>query len=410
MNKPLLETVNLPGSKSESNRALMMAAYGGFPLEVENLSEAHDTVLLAKLLERIRSSNPSHEVVLDCEDAGAVARFLMTYLAGKPGNWLLTGTTRLCERPMAPLITTLRQLGADINCSVTEGCLPVGIKGKYIRGGDVSLDASQSSQFATSLLMAAPTWEKGLRLMLKTEPVSEPYLNMTIAMMDYFGVRVFRDGQTITVNPQPYQFRKFRVAPDWSAASFWYEWVALSDGGGLFLNGLMANSLQGDSVVSDRFAKLGVKTVFTENGVCISKEEPTSFQLNEPIVFDFKTTPDLFPSIFTTCIALHINSVFKGISTLYNKESDRINSLITELSRIYTFINIVYDDKIIIEKSSLTIGYEDSKKVVFNTYHDHRIAMALAALAPRFGAIAIDNPSVVNKSYPTFWNELKKLL
>ena len=192
--KRLQGTLSLPGSKSESNRALMIAAYGGFPLEVDNLSEAHDTVLLKALLE-----HPSPQV--DCEDAGTVARFLMTYLAGKPGTWTLTGTKRLCERPMAPLVDALRQLGADI---AGDG-LPLKIVGRPLKGGAVTLDASLSSQFASSLLMAAPTWENGLELTLTGDPVSMPYLEMTVKMMEYYGVRVIWEGNTITVPHQSYQ-------------------------------------------------------------------------------------------------------------------------------------------------------------------------------------------------------------
>lgn len=408
MNKPLQGTIQLPWSKSESNRALMIAAYGGFPLEVDHLSDAHDTVLLKGLLDHIHALSSNGEILVDCEDGGAVARFLMTYLAGKPGIWLLTGNDRLCQRPMAPLIESLRQLGADVVCTKTEGFLPVKIRGNRLSGGRGELDATQSSQFASSLLMAAPTWENGLRLVLKGKPVSEPYLDMTLAMMECCGIRVVRDGQEIVISHQQYHSRKYEVSADWSAASFWYELVALSDRGELFLNGLMGNSLQGDSAVVGMFSKLGVKTVFEDNGVCIIKDKSASLQSTEPIVFDFIDTPDLFPPVFVTCIALNIVSVFKGISILLTKESDRINSLITELSKIYTFINIVSDDEIVIEKSTITVDLNDIRNIVFNTHNDHRIAMSLVALRPRLGMIIVDNTSVVNKSYPTFWNELAK--
>ena len=390
-------TVNLPGSKSESNRALMIAAYGGFPLGVEGLSDAHDTLLLKELLD----GSSLREGTVDCQDAGSVARFLMTYLVGKPGTWILTGTERLCQRPMAPLIDALRQLGADI----TGECLPLRIVGKKLHGGQVTIDASLSSQFASSLLMAAPTWEQGLHLNLTGDPVSMPYLEMTIKMMEYFGVQVVREGNTISVAHQPYQPRSFTVSPDWSAASYWYEMMALGEGGELLLKGLNQSSLQGDSVAVEMFAKLGVKTDFVSEGARISKMKNTFLRPEKPLVFDFNNTPDLFPSVFVTCISLNINSIFIGISTLYNKESDRIKSLITELSKIYTFINIVTEDKIIIEKSTLGENRFDIKDIVFNTYNDHRIAMSLAALRPKLGKLQLDDPSVVNKSFPRFWEE-----
>lgn len=404
MSKPLRGTVNLPGSKSESNRVLMIAAYAGFPLEADNLSEANDTVLLKTLLEQIDNHASPGMATVDCEDAGTVARFLMTYLAGKPGTWLLTGTERLCQRPMAPLVEALRQLGADIRGE----SLPLQINGKPLKGGSVTLDASQSSQFASSLLMAAPSWEHGLKLQLKGNLVSMSYLEMTIGLMEHFGVRVERNNDELVVAPQPYHARPFKVSSDWSSASYWYEMMALSSEGDLLLKGLEANGLQGDAAVAELFSELGVRTEFLEDGVRISKTKTSLKSLSEPLVFDFNNTPDLFPSVFVTCVALHIEAVFNGISTLYKKESDRINSIIIELSKLYTFINIVSDDTIIIKISSISDIDNNIKKVLFNTYHDHRIAMALASLAPRIGWVAIDDTSIVNKSYPGFWEELKK--
>ena len=408
MNKPLWGTVHLPGSKSESNRALMIAAYGGFPIEADHLSEAHDTFLLKTLLERVDHHSGPEMFTVDCEDAGTVARFMMTYLACKPGTWLLTGTERLCQRPMAPLIEALRHLGADI-IQPDRDTIPVIIKGKILKGGRVEIDASQSSQFASSLLLAAPTWENGLKLKLKGNLVSMPYLKMTIKIMEHFGVSIALDDDVYTIAYQPYHPCPFQVSSDWSSASYWYEMMALSQEGELLLKGLGANSLQGDIAVMDMFAKMGVNTEFFGNGARISKAKINLKSLSEPLVFDFNNTPDLFPSVFVTCVALGIDAVFKGISILSKKESDRTNSLITELSKIYTFINIVSNDMIIIKKSSLSDKGYNIKNVVFNTYHDHRVAMALAALAPQFERVTVDEPSAVNKSYPDFWDELMKI-
>lgn len=370
MNKLLHGTVNLPGSKSESNRALMIAAYGGFPLEVKNLSEAHDTVLLKKLL------GDTSEVV-DCEDAGTVVRFMMTCLAGKSGTWVLTGTERLCQRPMAPLVGALRQLGADISGTT----LPLHIVGRSLKGGSVVLDASQSSQFASSLLMAAPTWERGLRLDMTGNPVSVPYLEMTIKMMEYFGVQVIREGSALIVPHQSYQSRPVVVSADWSAASYWYEMMALSDGGELLLKGLKPDSLQGDAVVSEWFKPLGVLTAFDSEGACLTKIpiEP------QGLVFDFTHHPDLFPAVYATCFALGLDADFRGTSILAGKESNRLEAMEIELSRI-------------------------KEGVVLCAHGDHRIAMALASLWPVFGTIAVDNPSVVEKSYPGFWEEVNKFI
>ena len=408
MNRLFQGTVNLPGSKSESNRALMIAAYGGFPLDVDGLSDAHDTALLKTLLEQsslrgatatkqstcCRISNfrrtcgllrSARNDVVNCEDAGTVARFMLTYLAGKPGIWTLTGTPRLCERPMAPLIDALCQLGASITSlrgalatkQSTCPSLPLRIEGWPLKGGAVTLDTSQSSQFASSLLLAAPTWEHGLQLTLKGNPVSMPYLEMTIKMMEYFGVKVISEGNTITVPHQSYQPRPFKVAADWSAASYWYEMMALSDGGELLLKGLTSDSLQGDAVVAEWFKPLGVATAFEPDGARLTKIPANP----QNLVFDFTDNPDLFPAVCATCAALGVDAVFKGTATLSAKESDRLNALKAELSHL-------------------------GENRVFRTYGDHRIAMALASLWPLYGTIAVDNPSVVEKSYPGFWNDL----
>ena len=395
MSRLLKGSVSLPGSKSESNRALMIAAYGGFPLQVENLSDAHDTILLKSLLD----NTPS---VVDCEDAGTVARFLLTYLANKPGTWQLTGTSRLCERPMVPLVNALRQLGAEIGNS-----FPLTIVGKSLHGGSVTLDASQSSQFASSLLMAAPTWEQGLQLTLTGNLVSMPYLEMTMNMMEHFGVQVVRESRTVTVAHQSYQNHPYIVSPDWSAASYWYEMMALSDGGTLLLKGLKADSLQGDAVVRQWFERFGVLTVFDEQGAWLTKDEDLRAPDTQELVFDFTDVPDLFPSIFVTCVALHYRSRFLGIQNLSLKESNRVDSLISELSKIYTFINIYNDDGLVIGKSLINESYINTKNVIFNTYKDHRVVMSLAPVIGRPNPLGFDDPGVVTKSYPAFWNDVK---
>ena len=401
MSRFLHGTVNLPRSKSESNRALMIAAYGGFPLEVDGLSDAHDTVLLKALLERssLRGGTTKQSIV-DSEDAGTVARFLLTYLANKPGNWLLTGNERLSQRPIAPLIEALRQLGANVTTpslraersgalQSQQESLPLQIVGKPLEGGRVTLDASQSSQFASSLLLAAPTWEQGLHLTLTGNPVSMPYLEMTIKMMECFGVQVTRSGKEVAVKQQPYRPCSFTVSADWSAASYWYEMLALSDGGELLLKGLISHSLQGDAIIVEWFKPFGITTTFEPQGARLIKQNPIK-EFPQNLVFDFTNNPDLFPAVYATCVALNVDAVFKGTETLSVKESDRLNALKTELS-------------IIPQNSPLSLP-------VFCTYGDHRIAMSLASLWPLFGPVTVDNPSVVGKSYPSFWEEMKRFM
>ena len=402
--------VSLPGSKSESNRALMIAEYGGFPPAFSGLSNAHDTVLLQGLLEKIEVSKGDVVTQLDAEDAGTVVRFLLPLLSGREGTWLLTGSERMRQRPIGPLVEALRQLGAEITCLNQEGCLPVRVCGKALAGGTVTLDASQSSQFVSALLLAAPMWERGLELRLSGEIASLPYVVMTISMMVRFGAQVRCAERSIKVLPQGYQPFPFKIAADWSAASYWYELAALSEGSTILLKGLKQQTMQGDSILAQWYERFGVHTVFDRWGarLCKTPAQPSSVKEEEPLVFDFSDTPDLFPAVIVTCVALHRHLVFTGVKNLALKESDRVKSIITELNKLYTFINIIKDDKIeIFESSIIDSGFYNS--VVLETYSDHRVAMALAPLSLIFPSLSLDHPEVVGKSYPDYWREFESL-
>jgi 3-phosphoshikimate 1-carboxyvinyltransferase len=452
MEDPLHGSVRLPLSKSESQRALMIAAYGGFlPSSSRvsgDLSAAHDTVLLQDRLRMILatedtahsdvlegagapegSGRSESAVLVDCEDAGTVARFLLPLLAGRPGTWLVTGTPRLCQRPMAPLVKALRQLGADIESLGSEGMLPLRVQGRPLRGGALTLDASQSSQFASALLLAAPMWAEGLQLRLEVPVASRPYLDMTLAMMRQAGAEVRSVvPEVITVLPKPYQSCRFHIAADWSAASYWYELAALDAPCHLLLEGLRPSSLQGDAVVAEWFERLGVHTAFDERGAVLTSDPgfggaPTEASLqpaafgparesvpNPPLAFHFEQHPDLFPAVLVACVALHRSAVFTGIRNLSSKESDRVHSLITELSKLYTFINIIEDDRIIIQESRSLFIKNDACVVTIETYQDHRVFMAIAPLKTRFPGLVIRHPEVTDKSYPGYWRELETLI
>ena len=424
--KPILHgSVTLPGSKSESNRALMIAAY---LFETENgkrrtenvpfsflrfpfpVSEAHDTQLLQSLLNTIVESQGASPVLVDCEDAGTVARFLLPLLCSREGTWLMTGTERMCQRPMGPLVDALRQLGAEIDCQRGEGHLPLFVKGKPILGGTVALDATQSSQFVSALLMAAPIWKNGLQLRLTGPVASTPYVSMTMAMMRHFGAEARRHGEVIMVAAKPYHEALFEVSVDWSAASYWYELVALCQGGGLLLKGLRPETLQGDVVVSKWYENLGVHTEFGPLGATLTKKEITVNLDDTTSCFDFNEVPDLFPSVFVTCIALHIPAVFTGVKNLTLKESDRVRCLVAEMEKLYSFTTIIEEDKITISKSSLLYSNNSYKnRTIFNNYNDHRIAMAGAPLKTVFPALVFDHPEVVAKSYPNYWTEFESV-
>ncbi len=380
----LRKTVTLPASKSESNRALMIAAYGGFSPEVTNLSDSQDTKVLREALTFCHERK-----VIDIADCGTAARFMTTFLACREGDWFLTGTDRMKQRPIKPLMDALRQLGANIQYAENEGFLPLLILGKSIRGGKVSLDVSQSSQFASSLLLAAPMWPDGLELELRGNLNSVPYLDMTIAMMRHFSAQVERKGNVVAVRPKPYQPNGFTVEADWSAASYWYEMAAFSEEceirlvglGGLSTlrqaQGAGIASLQGDSIVAEWMKPLGVGS-FCEGDDIVLRKIPREYR---PLNFDFFNHPDLYPTMVATCAGLKAEATFTGLDNLSIKESDRVEAMQTELAKM------------------------ESRPIRFCAHNDHRIVMALAPLAMLVGPVVFDNPEVVAKSYPNFWHD-----
>ena len=383
--------ISLPASKSESNRALMMAAYGGFDADFQNLSDSKDTMVLRKALSSLpfvsfpRESIKSKHQVIDIADCGTAARFLTTFLACHEGRWLLTGTDRMCQRPMAPLVEALKKLGADIQYVEKEGFLPLQIRGKPLEGGKVSIDMTQSSQFASSLLLAAPMWPQSLEMEMFGDLSSLPYLNMTLVMMQHFFAQIEQVGRTIIVKPQPYQKQAFTVEPDWTAASYWYEMAAFSEECEIRLRSLSLlkgrPSLQGDIIIADWMSQLGVGT-FVENNAVVLRKIPFE---KRPLSFDFSQHPDLYPTIAATCAGLNIEAHFTGLDNLALKESNRVEAMQHELAKL------------------------DNRPVRFCTHNDHRIVMALAPLFMKYGPVSFDHPEVVEKSYPDFWKDLSFL-
>ena len=365
--------VTLPASKSESNRALMIAAYGSFAPDFQILSDSNDTIVLSEALRKAQSGAS----IIDIADCGTAARFMTTFMACHEGERILTGTERMKQRPILPLVKSLRELGADIQFVEKEGYLPLRIIGKPILGGKVQIEMHQSSQFASSLLLAAPMWPKGLEMDLIGELTSLPYLEMTMAMMQHFGAEVERDGRTISVNPKPYQSNSFVVGGDWSAASYWYEMAALSEECEIRLRGLSMSSFQGDVVIVDWMKQLGVGT-FVEKDAVVLRKIPFE---RLPVCFDFAAHPDLYPTMAATCAGLNVDATFTGLDNLALKESDRVGAMQSELSKF------------------------GGRPLRFCAHNDHRIVMALAPLALLSGPVSFDHPEVVEKSYPGFWSD-----
>lgn len=394
--------INLPASKSESNRALMIAAYGGFAPDFQNLSDSNDTFVLSNALREIQQN----KAVIDIADCGTAARFLTTFLACRKGEWILTGSERMRQRPIVPLVNCLRRLGVDIQYIEKEGCLPLRIVGKPISGGKVAVEMHQSSQFASSLLMAAPMWPQGLEIELLGELSSLPYLEMTLAMMRHFDAEIEQKERMIKVFPKPYQSKSFKVSADWSAASYWYEMAALSDECEIRLRGLSLPSLQGDAVIVDWMKQFGVGT-FAEKEALVLRKIPFE---KRPLQFDFSAHPDLFPTMAATCAAMQIEAHFSGISNLNVKESDRLRSMKNELIKIGVEINKISDESVLIMPCSHLPSFDSSQPLLFSAHNDHRVVMSLAPLALRIGAICFDDMDVVRKSYPHFWSDVSFVL
>ena len=365
--------INLPASKSESNRVLMIAAYGGFAPDCQNLLDSNDTLVLANALSEIQQNH----AVIDIADSGTAARFLTTFLSCRSGSWLFTATERMKQRPIKPLVEALRELDASIQYAEKEGFMPLKIEGKPIQGGKVQIDMSQSSQFASSLLLAAPMWPQGLEMELLGDLSSLPYLNMTLAMMRHFGADVERNGRTIIVKPKSYQPANFKVSADWSAASYWYEIAALSEACEIRLRGLSMITLQGDVIIADWMSQLGVGT-YLENDSIVLRKIPFE---RRSFCFDFSQHPDLYPTMAATCAGLNVETTFIGLNNLALKESNRVEAMQTELAKL------------------------GNSSLHFCAHNDHRVVMALAPLALLYGPVTFDHPEVVEKSYPNFWND-----
>ena len=397
--------VNLVGSKSESNRVLMIGYYGGFTPRITNLSSSDDTVLLSQIINRINvqtrfiasPSSHSDPLTIDCQNAGTVLRFLTTALSFRPGVWLLTGSDRMLQRPVGDLVDALRKMDADIEYMRQEGFPPLLIHGKNhvetrFIASPIHVNISRSSQFASSLLLALPVVDTHGRayLNLDGDLSSVPYIDMTIEMMRKFGIDVHRDGRDIFVQPSEYQDVEYTIESDWTCASYWYEIVAFSENCRARLRNLHLDSKQGDAIVAKWFENFGVKSIQDGDDVIITQVE-TRHGMSLPIQIDFINNPDLYPTIAATCAGLGVGAQFTGLRNLKHKESDRVAAMTTELARVKTH-----------DRASLPIK--------FDSHNDHRVAMALAPLAMKIGAIEINNADVVSKSYPNFWKEVDSVI
>jgi 3-phosphoshikimate 1-carboxyvinyltransferase len=397
-NGVLNSEIVLPASKSISNRLLVMRALEKALVHFDNLSESEDTYMMRLYLSFIATCSDSKiPMVIDAHNAGTVFRFLTAYLAQKQGKWLVTGSERMRQRPVADLVTALRSLGAEIAYTEKEGYPPLMITGKKFSGEEVEINASSSSQFVSAMMLIAPHFSNGLKIKLTGNAVSTSYIDMTMQMMKDFLVEVEYSGNEIQVHHGHYFVRKVTVESDWSSAAFWYQMVAFLPDAQITLPGLQDKSTQGDRFLVDVFEKLGVKTAFTETGVVLTHSAKAASEIS----FDFSDAPDIVPSVMTACAVLGVKGFFTGIEHLRIKESDRIASMQNELGKIGAQI---------VKKGhgyELVPGKYAGEQLIFSTYGDHRIAMCLAPLALLFDEVKIEDPDVVAKSYPNYWKDIE---
>jgi len=393
-------SINLPASKSISNRLLIIQALAEKPFEINNLSEAKDTVTLTKLLTQLKN-NTGKENYFDTGPAGTTMRFLMGLLSITGGIHYLTGSERMKERPVGILVNALKELGAEIDYTEKNGFPPVRINGKKLPGGEIQLDPGVSSQFISSLMMIAPLMKNGIKINFISKPVSFPYIKMTAELMRGFGIEAILSEKSVTVFPGKYSGNEITVEPDWSAASYWYEIAALSEESEIHLINLSKNSLQPDCATAIIFEKFGVKTMALPTGLVLSKEKNAS--LPQHFGYDFTDCPDIAQTVACTCAGLGIAVNLTGLKTLRIKETDRISALKTEFSKLGISSESEAESIILSGNPSINI-----KTSTINTFHDHRMALSFAPLALKMKEITIENPEVVEKSYPSYWEDLKK--
>jgi len=387
--------IRLPSSKSISNRALAINALAGNgSTPPNNISECDDTEVMINWLSK-------DEEVIDIKAAGTAMRFSTALLAIKEGVKTITGTERMCHRPISILVDALRTLGAKVEYLGEEGYPPLRITGNpNMEGGEVSIKSNISSQFISALMIIGPYMKKGLTIHLLGELISHSYIDLTMKTMSDYSAEVYwHDKSTIRVNPKPYKPILFTVESDWSAASYWYEIACLADEAEIILPDLYPDSYQGDSKGSEIFEKLGVKTEYLEgNVVRLTKTDKCVERLD----YDFINQPDIAQTFAVCCCMKGIPFRFSGLQSLKIKETDRIKALRTELAKLG------YD----VQESDDRILYWNGERIqaeatpIIDTYEDHRMAMAFAPCAITLGNIQMNNPEVVSKSYPRYWDTL----
>ena len=389
-------TVNIPASKSISNRLLMLQQTSGIPIRISNLSHSEDTCLLKNLLEKIETHNSSEPLLLQTENCGTAYRFLCAYLSSKQGNWILEGSSRMQQRPIGALVDTLIEAGADIHYLKKTGFPPLAIKGKTLDNCVWEIDSQQSSQYVSAVAMLLPMIKQNAEIHFSANIASLQYIDMTIGIMQAIGIDIVRNDNIIkytyiynVANPI-----SVVVEYDWSAAAVWFVLAALSPKTNIFIEGLQKSNLQADNIIATWVSSFGVKTEYLPTGVKITKRH---HQQPQRLILDCSNNLDLVPYMAVLCVGLKVSAELQNIENLTLKESNRIEALQTELGKIA---------KVDYNNNNLVISPKEEtfpETVCFSSHDDHRIAMSLAALSCRIHSVSIDNETCVGKSYPDFW-------
>ena len=393
--------LSITGSKSETNRLLLLRAL--YPnITLENISNSDDSNVMFDALQKSKIKNQK-SLIVDVHHAGTAMRFLTAYFAIQENNeFVLNGSSRMKERPIKILVESLQQLGAEITYEEKEGFPPIRIKGKKITKNKVTLKANVSSQYISALLLIAPKLENGLELTLEGEITSVPYIKMTLALLNEIGVETSFENNIIKVKPKliTQNPQLITIESDWSSASYFYSIVALSEiGTQMTLSSFKKSSLQGDAILSEIYKDFGVETVFNENSITISKISSHNLK---PKAYNLNNSPDIAQTIAVICLGLGIGCHLTGLHTLKIKETDRLEALRIELTKLGASITVT--------DSSLTLNDSNSinSDISIATYQDHRMAMAFAPLALKTNII-IENAEVVSKSFPSFWEDLDQI-
>ena len=393
----ILVEAGLPASKSIANRALVIAALCGAEKTLNNLSDCDDTQAVIRALS-------SNDEVKNIGAAGTAMRFLTAYYAISSESVVMTGTERMKNRPISILVEALRTLGADIEYVEKEGYPPLKINGKKLLGGELHVQGDVSSQYLSAILMIAPYTTNGIKLVIEGDLVSRPYLQMTLSLMQEFGISYKWNENVIEIMPSEYKPIEFTVENDWSAASYWYSVVGLSENKSVKLQYLSQNSLQGDSKLTELYKPLGVETQFVDGGVVLTKN--AEVVLPKKYDISLKEQPDLAQTLVVSCLLMNVPFKFSGLENLKIKETDRIAALINECEKLGYVLKEV-------ESGVLAWNGEKCAKaddIIIKTYEDHRMAMAFAPAVIKLKNITISEPNVVTKSYPSFWQEFQKVL